>query len=155
MNVRVGWLPAAALVALVGCSVGGGEPEPAESIPPMPAAEAGWESLGSFGGSGPGVFAGTMEVSDAGVAVHASCIGNGTLVVTMSATQPIAEQGVEAPAAVFECGGSEGAATSRVELEDVPVGDTTATAYLVEAGGTFRHAAFHISIEQPAGAASD
>jgi hypothetical protein len=96
-----------------------------------------------------------FDVAEGAVAVHASCVGADTLIVTLTTSGPSAEQAIAAPAAVFRCGGAGEPATSRVELEGVSVGEVSATAYLVEGPGTTRHGAFNVSIEQPAGAASN
>jgi hypothetical protein len=156
VNARGWWLLAVVVLAiLVGCDAGTGAPEPAESVPPAPDAPAGWQSIVTFGSSGPGVGAMAFDVAEGAVAVHASCVGADTLIVTLTTSGPSAEQAIAAPAAVFRCGGAGEPATSRVELEGVSVGEVSATAYLVEGPGTTRHGAFNVSIEQPAGAASN
>jgi len=154
--MRPRWLwCAVASVALVGCGAGTPTPVPAESIPPPPTARDGWQSIVSFGGSGPGAVGASTEIAEGAVAVHASCVGGDTLVVMLATSAPTAGQGIAAPAAVFDCGEAGETVTSRVELEGVPIGEVIASAFVAEGAGSTRHAAFNVSIEQPSDAADD
>ena len=153
MRVRV-FLAVGLAAVLAAC--GAGTPEPAESLPPAPEAPAGWGSVGSFGGAGgTGLFGISLALHEGGVAVNASCLGSGTLVVMVSETRLSGREPFEAPSAIFPCGAGGQIAPSRVELSDAPVGEVTASAFVVEGGGTIRHAAYNVSLEQRAEAAPD
>lgn len=135
--------------ALAACSTAS-PPATAESIPPAPSAPSGWASAGSFGGTatGGGMFGADLTLSDAPVAVSAICSGTGSLVVIIAdaaATEPIVATSV-----TFPCTVDDQAGPNRVELTDAPTGEIVASAFVVEGGGTIRHASFNVAIEQPA-----
>ncbi len=90
------------------------------------------------------------NVTDGAVAVNAACAGSGTLVVMLSA-QPLSggSNPVAATSVAFPCGEGAAASASRLEFANAPVGDITASAFVIEDGGTIRHAAYNVSLEQP------
>ncbi len=140
-------LPVAALVlVLSACSA---PPEAAASMPPVPEAPAGWASSASFGGvGGNGMTSIAINLTDGAVAVSAACAGSGTLVVMLSAQLLVDGDPVAATSVAFPCGEGVAESASRLELANAPVGDITASAFVIEGGGTIRHAAYNVSLEQ-------
>ena len=139
MKTVVACLAVALLVS--GCS-SSTQSLPAGSIPPTPAALAGWASIGAIGGSGGGV--GT-ELAPNGhkTALHVACSGTGTLVVQFGdATQ------APVPAVVFRCGWPE-ALESRYELTDPIRGSSPVIVSVVEGFGALHASSFMVSFEQP------
>jgi hypothetical protein len=94
----------------------------------------------------------SLTLRGAPVALSAACQGIGDLVVMVSGSEPSDAQPAVGMAATFRCG--EHSATGRVELAEAPTGDVQVSAFVIEGGGALRHAAYNISIEQQAGAAS-
>ena len=139
------------LLILAGCGAGSTPtPEPAESIPPPPAAPAGWISIGSFGGAaGSGLTSASFTLGEGVLALNASCSGSGTLIVIITEHSLGVDGAQAAPSAEVPCGEGGDVRTSRVELVGAFAGDVIASAFVVEGGGTIRHAAFTVSVEQP------
>ncbi|MEX2137000.1 MAG: hypothetical protein WEB29_08660 [Chloroflexota bacterium] len=94
----------------------------------------------------------SLFLQEGPVAVSTACQGSGDLVVMLSGLPPSDAQPVVGTSAIFRC--DEQTATARVELTDAPSGDVRVSAFVVEGGGTTRHAAYNISVEQPLGTAS-
>jgi hypothetical protein len=90
----------------------------------------------------------SINLADGAVAVNATCAGSGTLVVMLSASPPSDADPVAATSVVFPCSEDAEASASRLELAGAPVGDTTVSAFVIEGGGTIRHAAYNVSVEQ-------
>jgi hypothetical protein len=140
MNRLMVLLVAALLVA--GCS---SSPStlPAETVPPTPAAPAGWMSIGAFAGTGGGGSVGTSLPLAAGhaAAIHVSCTGLGTLVVQFG--------NAPAPAYVFPCGGHTVAQESRLELTNMTITSGTEIIASVTSGpADLYDSSFSVSIEQ-------
>jgi hypothetical protein len=96
----------------------------------------------------------TINFTDGAVAVNAACAGSGTLVVMLSALPPSGADPVAATSVAFPCAEGAAASASRLELASAPVGDITASAFVIEGGGTIRHAAYIVSLEQRADTAA-
>ena len=133
-----------AIVLVAGCGASSPAPEPAESMPPLPVAPAGWVSVVGFGGEGGGGSA-AMEVQLGGRAttLHAACAGLGSLVVQLG-DEPVAL------AVVFPCGGHGAIADNRYEIKNVTIPQRmTIIASVVEGAGELYRSSFFVSIEQP------
>ena len=133
-----------AIVLVAGCGASSPAPEPAESMPPLPVAPAGWVSVVGFGGEGGGGSA-AMEVQLGGRAttLHAACAGLGSLVVQLG-DEPVAL------AVVFPCGGHGAIADNRYEIKNVAIPQRmTVIASVVEGAGELYRSSFFVSIEQP------
>lgn len=140
-----------ALVLMAGCTATTPSARPAESVPPLPVAPPGWASVAGFGGgAGPGSIGASLSVADGPLALHASCSGEGTLMVIVTTQGQEGTSSYLAPAGVFDCPDLGETSTGRVELPDAEAGVITATAYVVEGLGTLRHASFNVSLEQRA-----
>ena len=138
-------LVAATLVA--GCGTGASVTISSESIPSTPTAPDGWTSVGAFGGAAAnGTTAMSIQLGAGAVALHAVCLGGGTLIVLVSSGA--LPSGVE-PTAVFPCS-SGTIAENRFELTGMTIPRAAVfTAVVVEGAGVIRQSAFNVSIEQP------
>ncbi len=90
-----------------------------------------------------------INLTDGAMAVNAACAGSGTLVVMLSAEALSGGDPVAATSVAFPCGEGAAASASRLELTSAPVGDITASAFVIEGGGTIRHATYNVSLEKP------
>ena len=95
-----------------------------------------------------------LTLTDEAVAVSAACAGSGTLVVMLSVQPLSGADPVAATSVAFPCVEDAAASVGRLELANAPVGDITASAFVIEGGGTIRHAAYNVSLEQPTTTAS-
>lgn len=131
-----------AIVLVAGCGASSPAPEPAESIPPLPVAPAGWVSVVGFGGDG-GSVGTVVQLSGRATTLHAACAGLGSLVVQLG-DEPVV------PAVVFPCGGHGEIADNRYEIKNVTIPPRmTIIASVVEGLGALYHSSFYVSIEQP------
>jgi hypothetical protein len=99
--------------------------------------------------AGSGLTSISLTLGEGVVALNASCSGSGTLIVIITETGLGLDGAQAAPSAGFPCEEGGDVRTSRVELDGAPAGDVIASAFVVEGGGTIRHAAFNVSVEQP------
>jgi hypothetical protein len=138
-------LSIALALSSTGCTVGLAD-FAAEPLPTPPSAPAGWQSVGSLGGTTPtGWNAIELSVAAGPLAIHAACAGNGDLVVAVGS-----DQGPR-PSVVMACGGPADVAEGRWVVKDpVTAGTETFSAAVLEGAGTIRHPSYEISIEQPA-----
>ena len=130
------------VIVLAGCSSGVSASAPYETIPVTPSPPPGAVSLASWTGSAPSRFGMQLSLSAGTVYVHASCNASGTLIVL--ATTEADARAYAAQSAVFTC--YEGDA-GRISV-DVPAGQVTFTAYVVEGAGALTTTSFAVSIEQ-------
>ena len=140
MKRLVAWLAAALLVA--GCS-SSTQSLPAETIPPIPTAPAGWASMGAISGSGGGTPAGIQfDMNGHPTAIHVACSGSGSAVVQVGDAVS-----APAPAVVFPCGEHEQVADTRFELTSTIRGSTVFVVFVSPGFGTLFNPSFAVSVE--------
>lgn len=136
------------VVALAGCATSP-TPSPAGTIPPAPMAPTGWTSLGSVGSADSTGFVG-LQVHGSGrpLAINASCVGDGTLVVSYAqGTAMPQDQGAVLDAVVFEC--SDSANGQRHELPvTLGSGDLRFAGGVVQNPGSLRTPVYTLSVEE-------
>jgi hypothetical protein len=132
-------------LASTGCTFGVVAGPVNEPLPSAPSAPDGWQSAGSYGGSGPGWGGMELTLAAGPVAIHAACAGSGDLVVAVGSG--------EGPrtSVVMHCGEAGDVAEGRWLLPDpVTAGTATFSTTVVEGLGDLRHPSYEVSIEQPA-----
>jgi hypothetical protein len=135
---------------LIGCGLAQAEPRP--SVPPAPAAPAGWVSIGQVGSGGAEGFVGArFVVSGRPLAIDVTCAGTGTLVVTIEpgSAAPLTTAGSDAVA--FPCSTGADVAPMRHELGTrFGAGGLKFAGGVVPGAGAIGPTAFDISVEEPA-----
>ncbi len=143
--VRLLALSLALALSSVACTIGP-TASAAESLPPAPAAPAGWQSIGSFGTPSAIGWGGVqLAVSAAPLAIHVACSGNGDVVVAIGTGDG------PRTSVVMGCRTVGDTAAEGRWLLPVPAAAATESfsAAVVEDPGSLRRAAYQISIEQP------
>ncbi len=131
------------LVVVAGC--GQAQAGPTPSIPPAPAAPAGWTSLASAGSTeGPGFAGLQVDVSGRPLALNVVCVGIGTLVVTLGDPQPATGQ----QAVTFPCS-MDASVSMRFDIPTpAGAGQVSVAGGIVPGLGALSPSAFVISVEE-------
>jgi hypothetical protein len=130
------------------CACGPAGPIPVASIPAAPVAPAGWETLASFGGSGPGFSGIGVDVAGRPLAFNVTCAGLGTLVVTYGAGDD--PRAAAREAFVFPCSSATTTTTRRELPATVASGALNVDGAIFEDAGAFAQPAFQVAVEQAA-----
>lgn len=112
---------------------------------PIPQTPPGWERIIAFGTGGqPSAAMGPVVLGPGPVALNATCVGSGTLVVVVGDAGVDEDQAAAHPSASFPCHVPE-AGTGRVTLSGNHPRNATVSAFVIHGG----YADFLVSVEQP------
>lgn len=137
------------IAVLTSCSISANPSSgPIGGVPtaPVPETPAGWQRLVAFGTGGETAAAiDPVTLTTAPVALNATCVGSGTLVVVVATARVGEAQAAAHPSASFACHAPD-AGTGRVTLSGYQPHDATVSAFVIHATG---YVDFLVTVEQP------
>ena len=145
------WRTVAALACVANLAACSLVPEPSAEptgagSAPIPQTPSGWERLVAFGTGGERAAAiGPVTLSSAPVALNATCVGSGTLVVVVAAARVDEAEAAAHPSASFPCHTPD-SGIGRSTLSGTQPRTATVSAFVIHGSG---YADFLVAVEQP------